>query len=486
MRQNYDGLSAAIELEPLRQTDREAPSFPNPRKMASWLNLFYNSGNENSYTGLGASAVQQPIQGRPNERQLEVLAMVKGWANKKRWEDKVEAMRADRSMAQQQHWKTQMGLTDEGRKSGKNKMWGEIDEDDDLGHEVIFYREWKQKKHYNFVSGIEKSLKMLRSVVLFMIFIILWCILDSMVDVDGLPIPPESEGSIVVTMPRQKVWWLKSSLVPVFSMFFLVLQVRLLLQFLYFIMKFLFWEIPEKLLGQDTSVIDKMFRHNPVVKPIVEAIVKAANYLGPCKHHLLAGRVLWYFLVTVVLLFWFFICPCWQMYSPIDKLPKVKWTSKRLWFMSQVHPSESEIKSKDYWTFTDEEENLDAVRPILVARRNFCYHCCGIKIAVALYNSCFRCCVKVSRVLRTFPCSPYPPHSLLNASPIVIQRLRVRERLVLVSSSRRIQAQAVRVLPAQDLAARSDICCDGWRCRLTVHPHPVRGLHQRPRLHLES
>jgi hypothetical protein len=204
--------------------------------------------------------------------------------------------------------------------------------------------------------------------------------------------------------------------------------------------------------------------HRPHPSPFIhtQVIAKSADYLGPCKQHPLAGRVLWYvhytlhslyiytgrvlwyvhhtpytihrtpytmhhtpytihhapssmhhapssmhhtphwragccgtcspsthyaltmhslcthyalshcryFLVGVVLLFVFFVCPCWQMYAPIDKLPKVKWTSKRkgsgschsplsqpltptltlstpkvkwtskrLWFMSQVHPS---------------------------------------------------------------------------------------------------------------------------------------------------
>jgi hypothetical protein len=203
MRHNYEGVSAAIEMEPLKQVDREAPSFPNPRKMASWLNLFYNSGEESSYAGLGAAPVQAPIQGRPNERQLEALAMVHGWANKKNWEARMEAMAADRQMTQAQHWKTQMGLSSEGQSKGKSKMWGEIDEDDDLGHEVIFYRQWKNKKHINLVSGIEKSLKMLRSVVYFMIFIVIWCIVDTIVDVDGAG--PPDEGSIVVKMPQQKV-----------------------------------------------------------------------------------------------------------------------------------------------------------------------------------------------------------------------------------------------------------------------------------------
>jgi hypothetical protein len=33
---------------------------------------------------------------------------------------------------------------------------------------------------------------------------------------------------------------------------------------------FLFYEIPSKLLSENTTVMDKMFRHNPVVKPIVQ------------------------------------------------------------------------------------------------------------------------------------------------------------------------------------------------------------------------
>jgi hypothetical protein len=86
------------------------------------------------------------------------------------------------------------------------------------------------------------------------------------------------------------------------------------------------------------------------------------------------------------------------MYAPVDKLPKIKWTSKRLWFMSQVHPSTSGIKTKDYWTFADDTDNADStasnIRPLLIAQKNFCYNCCGIKIAVMLYNSCFRSCVK--------------------------------------------------------------------------------------------
>jgi hypothetical protein len=207
--------------------------------------------------------VQQPIQGRPNERQLEALAMVQGWASKKRWETKMDAMKADRHMTQQQHWQTQMGINTAGRDKGKNKMWGEIDEDDDLGHEVIFYRQWKNKKHINLVSGIEKSLKLLRSVLYFMIFIIIWSFVDNIVDVDGAG--PPDEGSLVIKLPQQKV--------------------RIVMNGLYFVMKFLFWEIPEKLLGQNTTYMDKMFRKNPVVMPVWTFIMKSADYLGPCKAH---------------------------------------------------------------------------------------------------------------------------------------------------------------------------------------------------------
>jgi hypothetical protein len=56
---------------------------------------------------------------------------------------------------------------------------------------------------------------------------------------------------------------------------------------------------------------------------------------------------------------------------------------------------------------------LSSVRPLLVARRNFCYNCCGIKIAVMLYNSCFRSCVKVSTQHVLILYSLYCTHTVL-------------------------------------------------------------------------